>query len=260
MLNLRRHKGKRIDNYGSGTFSSSINNNNNNNNNTHSRGSTTSLQSIDTTTTTNTTNTFSTFNTNDEHTHEPAFNASDPFLTTITTEIQDSMTNVTDLSHLEFIASQQPETRGTITRSKFELALHTLAGRRFLAEVQRQLWARLPNESRSQVRHQRCEQTALEVFRLEKLVFQPGVTNLFIKYKPKQKFNMWRRAVSKRKTKNMAKLYRWKKNVSFGLYCLMEHVKAKKRKKRLDWLADRHAGKSIQSEGERASRIWKHYS
>jgi hypothetical protein len=170
------------------------------------------------------------------------------------------MTNVTDLSHLEFIASQQPETRGTITRSKFELALHTLAGRRFLAEVQRQLWARLPNESRSQVRHQRCEQTALEVFRLEKLVFQPGVTNLFIKYKPKQKFNMWRRAVSKRKTKTMAKLYRWKKNVSFGLYCLMEHVKAKKRKKRLDWLADRHAGKSIQSE-ESVHRVYgKHCS
>ena len=35
------------------------------------------------------------------------------------------------------------------------------------------------------VRHEQCELTRIEILRLEKIVFQPGVTDMFVKYKPR---------------------------------------------------------------------------
>ena len=109
------------------------------------------------------------------------------------------MASITELSHLESLASKDPFGKGTITRARFELGLHTLAGKRLIMEITTQLWNRLPTEARSAVRHETCEETRKKILKLEKIVFQPGVTNMFVKYKPRIRFNQWRRAKNERR-------------------------------------------------------------
>jgi len=256
----RKQRGKRKDREGFGTLETLTPKGENEHRNITTRGSTTSKLSTTSNLSTSSQNTFygsaidgidnidAIDATGTETTGSTSSSMEyDPFITTVTTLTtaaeMDSLASLTDLSHLESTAAADPD-RGTITRAKFELGLHTLAGRRLVAEIQRQLWKRQPAEQRSNVRHQRCEQTREEVLRLEKLVFQPGVTNLFVKYKPKQKFNMWRRAVSMRRSMEVAVHYRTKRDQALGVYVLVEHVKARVRKRRLDWLADRHSSMS----------------
>jgi hypothetical protein len=155
----------------------------------------------------------------------------------------DGMKNLTDLSHLEMMARSDPNGIGTITRAKFELGLHTISGRNLLVEIQKQLWKRLPDELQLVVRNNRCESTKMEILRLEKIVFQPGVTNMFQKYKPRIRFNMWRRLKNLRKSNVLAIQYDNQKKRKFGIYCLYRCMLDKRRKRRLNWLADRHSTK-----------------
>jgi hypothetical protein len=128
-----------------------------------------------------------------------------------------------------------------ITRARFELGLRTLAGRRLLAEVQRQLWKRLPDGARTAVLHKRCEDTRSLVLDLEKVVFDKKVTNMFEKYKPRIRFNMWRRMGDMRRARELAIRYEWKRSAIRGVRALLDNLGNKRRRRRLKWLADRHA-------------------
>ena len=110
-------------------------------------------------------------------------------------------------------------------------------GRKLVGELQRQMWRCVSDDQRIRVLNRRCRKQASVVLALERRVFKPHVANMFEEYKPRQKFNMWRRCMATSKARVLAKRYHLWKSRQRAVRALQANMLARRRRRRLRWLA-----------------------
>ena len=160
------------------------------------------------------------------------------------------------LSELEEQADNDPEGQGTITRERLEQGLQSVAGRQLLGELQRQMWARCPDDARINVLRMRVVEQKRVVTALERRIFKPNIANMFEEWKPRQKFNMWRRWMATSRARVLAKSFSKRKRQVRGIWALVRNMRRRKRFRRLLWLADRHADRHYRREAFRTWQAW----
>eukprot|EP00949_MAST-11_sp_MAST-11-sp1_P002824 g2824.t1 len=139
---------------------------------------------------------------------------------------------------------QGPRAQLGMTEEWVRSRLETHMGLRLVAELQRQCWMRNPEPTRVGVLSRRCDVQARVCAELERKIFAPSVENMFKKYKPMQKFNLWRRLISLRMINEMAPLWFERKAKLRGLRSLSRNVRRTREKRRIQELAN-YAGNRL---------------